>query len=644
MRESNSPGIHAACVAAMAGPLALIALLLAATHGLGQENDQAKSKAVKAKQNAKYFEKNATVITLYDREGKKLGTVSERAIYGDTVLSPDRTRVAAVKFDQEAENADLWILDIASGKGTRITTSARGEGVNSPVWSPDGRQVVYVTIRGGSEGLYRRSSNGEGAEELLYKNSGAFMVVSDWSSDGRFLAFVKSGLSGGALYVLPVSGDREPIEIFRSESRMFAPRFSPDARFLSYVLFRDGRNEVWVRPVNSETAAGPWQVSEDSRGLGGSDAFSTAAAFWRRDGKELYYRGIDQSVMVAKVTTSPTFKFARPKVLFRPPGSIPAFIRNISSDGERFLALPPPRGPQLQQITLFDRNGKVVKKIADPGLYAQPVFSPDGTRVAVLRTDLKNSRQNIWIFETGTGKTLQLTNDGLGQNTPMWSPDGKQILYVSFRGNYRGVYRRAWNVSGPEELLFRYTPGAELFLSDISPDGKFLACDSGGVLLIVPLTKGDALTRTAIEFSREEFEVSGGRFSPDGRFLAYASNEADPDKTEVYVRTFDAATGTAGQGKWQVSKNGSAGLQAWRADGKEFFFRQYPDPGMDDLRLMSAAVSTTPMFQAGMPKMLFKLPGPVRGNAGNISRDGERFVFVLDVPADAPGDFSPGRK
>jgi Tol biopolymer transport system component len=264
--------------------------------------------------------------------------------------------------------------------------------------------------------------------------------------------------------------------------------------------------------------------------------------------------------------------------------------------------------------------------------------------LAVLRTDLKTSRQNIWIIDIDMGKSSRLTNDSLGQSTPIWSPDGKQILYVSFRGNYRAIYRRAWDGTGSEELLFRHTPGAELFLTDVSPDGKSLACDSGGVLLIVPLTNGDALTRTATEFLREEFEGRGGRFSPDGRFLAYASNEANPGRTEVYVRTFHAATGTAGQEKWQVSKNGSAGLQAWRADGKEFFFRQYPDAGTDDFRLMSAAVSTTPMFQAEMPKMLFKLPGPIRGNLANISRDGQRFVFVLDVPADAPRGASLVRK
>jgi hypothetical protein len=86
------------------------ALLLTPAGGLGQENEQAKSKSAKAKRDAKYFENYATVITLYDGEGKKVGTVGERAIYGDTILSPDRTRVAVVKFDQEAENADLWMI------------------------------------------------------------------------------------------------------------------------------------------------------------------------------------------------------------------------------------------------------------------------------------------------------------------------------------------------------------------------------------------------------------------------------------------------------------------------------------------------------------------------------------------------------
>jgi WD40-like Beta Propeller Repeat len=379
-------------------------------------------------------------------------------------------------------------------------------------------------------------------------------------------------------------------------------------------------------PSGATPAAGPWKVTDDVRGR----------IYWRRDGRELYYPGPDRSVHVVEISTAPAFEFKQPRVLFRPPGAVPVFIAEISRDGERFLAMPPPKGPQLQQITIYGRDGKVVSKVGEPGLYNQPAFSPDGTRLAVMRNDLKTGQQDIWTFDIATGKGTPLTNDPLPKNTPMWSRDGRYILYASFRGNYNGIYRRAADGTGAEELLFRYTPGAGLGLTDISPDGKFLACGSGGVLLVVPLTGTDPLERKAIEFAREEFNVTVGRFSPDGRFLAYRSDETDPDRGEVFVRSFDPSTGMPGDGKWQLSKDGAAAMLHWRGDGKEFFYRHFIEPGTDDMVVMAAEVTTTPVFQAGTPEALFKLPGPVPGNLGNISRDGQRFVFAINVPADTP--------
>jgi Tol biopolymer transport system component len=445
------------------------ALLLAPGLGFGQsEAEKAKAKAAKAKQNAKTFANNATVLTFWDREGKTVGMAGDRALYQDTVFSPDRTRVAVIKRDLDAESADLFVVDIATGKDTRITTSARREFVQTAVWSPDGAHLAYPTIRDGAEGLYRRAANGEGPEELLYKNPGAFLDLSDWSADGRFLAFSKSDLSGGILYVLPLSGqgERQPIEVFRSEQRIFGARFFPDGRFVAYLIApidQPTRNQVWVRPFDpsgAAPAAGPWQIADGSRGR----------IYWRPDGKEMYFLGVDLSVMVVKVSTTPNLEFAKPTVLLRPPGAVPDFIRDISRDGERFLVLPPPRGPQLQQITVFDRNGQVVAKVGEPGLYGQPAFSPDGKRLAAMRADLSNGQADIWTFDIATGSGSRVTNDALPKNLPMWSPDGAHILYSSFRGSYMGIFRRAADGSGGEELLFRYTEGAGVNLTDISPD------------------------------------------------------------------------------------------------------------------------------------------------------------------------------
>jgi Tol biopolymer transport system component len=621
------------CTAALAA-----AWILAPLPGRGQEKAaDAKAKAraeVRAKRDAVNFKNNASAITFYDRNGKNAGTAGERSMYEETVLSPDRTRVAVVKDDLAAQNADLWILDIATGKSIRMTTSAKDEFVQAPVWSPDGSQVAYVEIRSGKEAIYQRASNGEGPEKVVYKNPGAFLNLTDWSADGRFLSFAVSDLSGGVLSVLPLTGstDPKPIEVFRSKSRLFGPRFSPDGRFLSYTVVNDGaRNEIFVRPFNPSGApsagGGETQIS----------AGAVGTAYWRGDGKELYYLAPDLTVMVVKVRTTPTFEAEKPKVLFRPPSPAPEFIDAISKDGERFLVLPPARGPQLQQVTVFDRAGKIVSKVGTPGVYGQPAFSPDGTRLVVMRRDIEKAMTDIWIFNIATGKGTQLTNDLQPRNTPMWSPDGKYIFYVSNRPPYTSIYRKPSDGTGNEELMFRYTPGASIGLTDISPDGKFLACGSGGVLLTVALTGSDQLARKAIEFSREEFNVGAGRFSPDGRFLAYVSNEADPDpvlgRNEVYVRSFDPSTGTAGEGKWQLSKNGAAGMELWRGDGKEFFFRQFVEPGAEDLIVMAGDVSTTPVFSAATPKALFTLPGPLGGNFGNISKDGQHFVFAINVPA-----------
>ena len=618
---------------------ASICLAALASRVLAQElNAEAKSKeAVEArtKRNAQIFQNNASVLTFLDRYGKPTGHIGERAMYEAAVLSPDGKRIATIKDDLDNESADLWVLDVATGVATRFTTSVRTEFADSPVWSPDSSRLAYTSIRKGQEAIYIRAANGQGAEELLYKNPGAFMNLTDWSSDGRFLSFAISDIKGGSLYILPIEGgpDRKPVEIFHSDLRVFWPRFSPDGRYVSYVVLdKADRREVFVRPSDPAVHEGPWQISDGS----------FRSAYWVHGGKELYYVGRDRSIMAAEVSTSPSFSFRKPSMVFRQQVAVPDELMYISRDGERFLVLPPALGQQLQQISIFNREGKVVKKVGDPALYSNPAFSPDGHRLLVIKNEIKTGQQDLWVLDIETAKATRITDDTRFKATPLWSPDGKYIFYTALLDGDWPVYRKPADGTGNEEALFRYTPGAFVALSDISPDGKFLVCDSGNVILLVPLTASDPAARKPIDYLRDEFDDEAGRLSPDGRFIAYRSDEVKPEHFEVYVRPFDAAKPVAEDKKWRVSTDGVFGSQPfqgpvtmlhWRNDGKEIFFRAQ-ELDSNDLVMMASDVETSPAFRAAAPKMLFRLPGPIDGNVGAVSRDGQRFVLAINVPAD----------
>jgi len=607
------------------------ALVLAAVPG---EAQLPRDPAERAKIIAQIMQANARQLTLFDREGKEVSVVGPKDLYQQPVLSPDRTRVAVIKADPDKETNDLWVFDAATGKGVQITSSQAREGANSPAWSPDGSQVAYVALRAGRFGLYRKASSGDGPEELLYQSPGAPMTLTDWSQDGRFLTYFSTDLGGGALFALPLNaaGERKPIEAFRSKFQLQGPRLSPDGRFMSYVSNESGRNEVYVRPFDPAAApgaapsAGPWQVS-DQGGQG--------MAFWRRDGKELYYLGADRGIRSVEVGAATTTRFGRPTLLFRLSEATPVApgTASISRDGERIVIAVPP--PQLRQLTVFNREGKVVSTVGQPGLYVQPGISPDGKRVVVMRNDPQTGNQDIWTFDLATGNGTPITNDTPPENAPIWSPDGKQVAYVSTREGYAGIYRKSADGSGNEELLFRYTPGAGMVLTDWSPDGKFLTFFTGA-LLVVPLRPDEKpLDRKAIDWVREDYDAVQGRFSPDERFVAYLSNEADVERLEVYVRPFDASKPQApGPGApVRVSRNGAIGMIFWRQDGKELYFMTR------DWEVMAVDVTTTPSFQAGTPRLLFKLPGPLPGNPTqwkNVSRDGQQFIFAMPMTAAAP--------
>ena len=573
---------------------------------------------------AQIMQTNARQLTLFDREGKEITAVGDRDLFQQPVFSPDATRLAVIKRDPDKEANDLWVVDVATGKQTRISVSGEREAAQSPAWSPDGTRVAYVGLRQGAYGLYQNLSNGQGKEELLYR-SNAPLVLTDWSMDGRYLTYYTTDLGGGAIFALPLAGtgERQPVEIFRSKSQLTGPRLSPDDRFVSYVSNETGRTELYVRPFNPAAAPGPvttaevWKLSEQG---------AMGMAFWRRDGKEISFLAPDRGILSVSLSTSPDFEFAKPRLLFRLPESTPLApnMASVNRDANRFVIAIPP--PQLRQLTLLDREGKATGTVAPPGRYGAVRFSPDGKRILAVKNDPQTNINNIWVYDIASGKATEVTNETQGVGNPVWSRDGKYIAYVQFKDSYASIYRKAADGTGTAELLFRYTPGAFIGLSDWSPDGKFLTFTTG-VLLMVPVeTQVKPLDRKALEWLREDYDAVDGRFSPDGRFLAYGSNEIDVRTLQVYVRPFNSnrPESPAGPAVQITNVKGGANGIIWKQDGKELYFQTR------DREVMAVDLTTSPAIKAGTSRLLFKITDPF-ANAADVSPDGQRFIVAMSA-------------
>lgn len=597
---------------------------------VSEEERSAAEEAQRQVQIARTFEANKRQLIMYDRDGRELGTLGEPDLYNAPLFSPDLSVIVAIRIDLQEEKSDLWILDVGTGDATQITASGRREGVQTPVWSPDSREVAYVALRDSYFNIYRQRADGEGEPELVYRHEGGPINLGDWSLDGRYLSFSASDLSGGRLYVLDLEGDGEPVVVAQSEHTMMVPRFSPDGRYLSYFSDETGRNEYYVTSATPDPDG-----AAESRQLTTEGAFGIGA--WDADDPVYYYLGAERRIMALPVDTSGRFELGEPQQVFTVPDGIPAAggggLVTLSRDGERLIfALPPAR--ELQQIVVLDREGNELSRLGEPDQYLQPSFSPDGSKIVALRRDEQTGTVDVWTFDAESGEGTQVTATvNIGEQAPVWMPDGEHVAYSYFDEDYSWIYRKSADGLGEQELLYRYTPGAFITLMDVSADGKYLTFESFGYVVSVPLTGDDPLARKSVDLLREEYEVSAPRFSPDARFVAYTYN--DSGRQEVYLSAIDSATGivNVNEGR-QVSDDGTIGGIAWRADGKELFYisENLDTSELNDVRVMAVSVATSPALEIGAPQVLFELTLPPSGDPSqwqNVSPDGQRFLFAL---------------
>jgi serine/threonine protein kinase/Tol biopolymer transport system component len=278
-----------------------------------------------------------TQLVWVNRSGRQLSTVGPPGHYRNAALSPDEQRVAVARIDVETGAPDIWVIDLSRGVMSRLTSHPALDDL--PVWSRDGQHIFFRSSRDGPANFYRTPSSGTGPDEPLFTTRTG-VVPMDVSADGR-LIYADGDPTSRFLYDLwqsPLSGDRKPVPLMRTKFHETQAQLSPDGRWFAYVSNDSGRNEINVSPFPSGDRK--WQISTN----GGVEPR------WRGDGKEIFFVGLDQSLMAVPVTTGSAVQAGVPVKLFDTGmrGTLSAsYVRNQyvnTRDGQRFLIDHDPRG------------------------------------------------------------------------------------------------------------------------------------------------------------------------------------------------------------------------------------------------------------------------------------------------------------
>jgi eukaryotic-like serine/threonine-protein kinase len=297
-----------------------------------------------------------TQFAWFDETGKQLGTAGEAGIHNAPQLSPDGRRLAYMAQGAESRNADIWLLDVNRGVNTRFTFGPRAN--LFPVWSPDGSRVVYGSYgpkNTGHPDLFVKNSTGAGAEQAFYE-SGDNKVPSDWSRDGRYIAFQQFDSKGKTkwdIWMLPLFGDRKPFPYLQTEFDEAEAVFSPDGNWLAYSSDESGIYEVYLAPFHG---GGKFQVSQ-----GGG-----AQPVWKRDGTALFYLAGDKLMEVGVRLKGSEVEFGAPHTLFEIPGlqggGALGRVYTLAPDAKRVLATVLPRAFAQEPLTLVTNWTAGLKK------------------------------------------------------------------------------------------------------------------------------------------------------------------------------------------------------------------------------------------------------------------------------------------
>jgi len=503
---------------------------------------------------------------------------------GPVAVSPDGKTLAFSAVDEQGVTK-LWLRPLNAQQATAL---AGTEDASKPFWSPDGQYLAFV-----ADGQLKKISASEGNPQILVDGVGTESGGGTWNTDGTIL-FCKE--RAGAIYQVPASGGQASpaTRLKETESSHDEPFFLPDGKHFLYVsTTSDYSDEIKVgelgKPERDGVAVVPGQMPQ----------FASDHLLFSRDGE----------VMAQAIETVSWKVSGEPQTL--------ADARYFSVSTNGVLAYH--ESSAESELKIFDRSGKATATPGPLALYDNPRFSPDGKSVAVTVTNPKSGGNDIWVYPVAGGQPARITF-GPEDMFAVWSPDGKEIVYMVTENGKFSVRRRPLDGRHPEETIYTNDAYTYVLPIDWSPDGKYLSMHLSTREQFfsnwsLPLASGGKAFRPAATAGLKASEYEG-RFSADGRWLTYFSDETG--RPEVYVVPFP------GEGsKTQVSTTGG-----WvaRFSRNELFYATMGN------RLMVAQIHTAPTFRVDSIRPMFQMDFPNLPYRSSplydVSADGQRFAVL----------------